>query len=222
MTNPTSIRKRVETIRGHLHNKELKKAIDQLDKLIAIESNWVYTERLSELRTHYQYMLHYFLEGQQDPERQAIYQKITRDIYTLADDAANQLLTRNCPSFFYEQTRNMNRRIAVTLDTYAETFEKQTDTFSFIGLLEEGEEKGDRLKQIQMSYENTVREMFYTVYTSSSTKGMNGLVDSMKRFMENQLVPVQAKGMFLTALTLNILHRFTRERSTCSSTPVAT
>jgi len=31
---------------------------------------------------------------------------------------------------------------------------------SFIGLLEEGEEKGDRLKQIQMSYENTVREMF--------------------------------------------------------------
>ena len=153
-------------------------------------------------------MLHYFLEGQQYPERQAIYQKITRDIYTLADDAANQLLTRNCPSFFYEQTRNMNRRIAVTLDTYAETFEKQTDTFSFIGLLEEGEEKGDRLKQIQMSYENTVREMFYTVYTSSSTIGMNGLVDSMKRFMENQLVPVQAKGMFLTALTLNILHRF--------------
>ncbi len=208
MTNPTSIRKRVETIRTHLWKKELKKAIDQLDELVAIEANWVYTERLSELRTHYQYMLHYFVEGKKDPERQTIYQKITRDIYTLTDDAADQLLTRNCPSFFYEQTRNLNRRVATTLDKYAEIFSKLTDTISFIDLLEAGEEKEGRLKQNQITYENTLREMFYTVYTSSSARGMNGLIDSMKRFMENQLVPVQAKGMFLTALTLNILHRF--------------
>ncbi len=208
MINPTSIRKQVAAIRAHLWKKELKKAIDQLDELVAIEGNWMYTERLTELRTHYQYMLHYFVEGKQDPERQAIYRKITRDIYTLTDDASSQLLTRNCPSFFYEQTRNLSRRTATTLDEFAEIFAKQADTFSFIGLLEEGEEKKERLNQNQVSYENRVREMFYTVYTSPPTRGVNGLIDSMKRFMENQLVSVSAKGMFLTALTLNILQRF--------------
>ena len=110
-------------------------------------------------------MLHYFVEGQQDPKQQAIYQKITRDIYTLADDASNRLLTRNCPSFFYEQTRKMNRHETTTLDEYADIFSKQADTFSFIGLLEEGEEKKERLNRNQLSYENKMQEMFYTVYT---------------------------------------------------------
>ena len=102
----------------------------------------------------------------------------------------------------------MNRRIPTTLDKYAEIFAKQADTFSFIDLLEEGEERKNRLSQNQISYENTIQDMFYTVYTSSTAWSRGGMIESMQRFMENQLVSVLTKGMFLTALTLNILQRF--------------
>ena len=88
--------------------------------------------------THYRYMLHYIVEGEKDPERENIYNKLIRDIYTLADDAAEQLLVQESPSFFFERSRVQNVRPPLSIDTYADTLSKQSDTFSFIGLLEEG------------------------------------------------------------------------------------
>ena len=57
-----------------------------------------------------------------------------------------------------------------------------------------------------MAYENTVKDLFYTVYVSSRSNVE--LTTSLNRFLQNELVPVSARSMTITALTLNILQRF--------------
>ena len=102
---PSAIQKRVDTIRSHIAKKQLKRALDGDRELLEIQHNWVFSEKLTELDTHYRYMLHYLIEGEKDPDREAIYDKLTRDIYTLAVDVSDGLLARNSSSFFFEKTR---------------------------------------------------------------------------------------------------------------------
>lgn len=205
---PSAIQKRVDTIRSHIAKKQLKRALDGVRELLDIQHNWVFSEKLTELDTHYRYMLHYLIEGEKDPEREAIYDKLTRDIYTLAVDVSDGLLARNSSSFFFEKTRTQNAHASVSIDQYAEIIAKQADTFSFIGLLEEGAEKESRIRENQIARENTVRDLFYTVYVSPRDLGPGEQSASMQRFLDNELVSVTAKSMLLSALTLNILQRF--------------
>src|SRR5690554_6188160 len=205
---PSAIQKRVDTIRSHIAKKQLKRALDGVRELLEIQHNWVFSEKLTELDTHYRYMLHYLIEGEKDPDREAIYDKLTRDIYTLAVDVSDGLLARNSSSFFFEKTRMQNAHASVSIDQYAEIIAKQADTFSFISLLEEGAEKESRIRENQVARENTVRDLFYTVYVSPRDLVPGEQSASMQRFLDNELVSVTAKSMLLSALTLNILQRF--------------
>ncbi len=181
-------------------------AMDLTNELISVQHNWVFTEKITELQTHYRYMLHYLIEGEKDPKQQAIYDSFIRDIYSLADDVSEQLLLRNSPLFFFEKLRIQNVRAAISLDDYSDAFSKQTDTFSFISLLDEGDEKDNRLRQNQIAYESTVQDMFYSVYVSP--RGGSDFVASMQRFIDNRLISLEAKCMLLSALTLNVIQRF--------------
>lgn len=203
---PNNTQKRVESIRSYLRDKEVKKAINHLSELVDPQNNWKFSERLSELDSHYRYMLHYLVEGEKDPKRDKIYTKLIRDIYTLTDDAAEQLLLQDSSSFFFEKLRIQNVRSPLSIDEYADTLLKQSDTFSFIDLLDDGPEKVSRIRQNQQAFENTVIDLFYTVYTSPRSNVE--LTASFERFIQNELIPVRAKSMFISALTLNILHRF--------------
>lgn len=184
--------------------------MDKVSELATVQQSWSLTEKLSELQTHYRYMLHYLIEGEKDPEQQNIYEKLVRDIYTLSDDLSEQLLVQNSPLFFFEKSRIQQVRTPLSLDEYAETLSKYTDTFSFIGLLDEGEEKESRLRQNQIAYENTVQDMFYTVFVSP--RASSGQIASMQRFIENATISTATKCMFIAALTLNIMHRFDAEK----------
>lgn len=202
----TTIQRRVDSIRTFLKKKEIKNALDELRELVSSQQKWSFSEKLSELDTHYRYMLHYIVEGEKDPERENVYNKLIRDIYALTDDVSEQFLLQDSPMFFYEKSRIQHVRPPITVDLYAEMLAKQTDTFSFIDLLDEGTEKTDRFRQNHLAQENTIKDLFYTVYVSPRSDVE--LTASLERFLQNNLVPLPAKGMLLTALTLNVLQRF--------------
>lgn len=52
------------------------------------------------------------------------------------------------------------------MDEYREVLTRQNDTFTFIELLEEGSEKENRIKQNALAHEQTLQELFYSIYVS--------------------------------------------------------
>ncbi len=204
--DPSEIRKRVATIHTFIEQKQLKDAIDGVKDIAMLQQHWAVSEKLSELETNYQYMLHYLIEGKKDPEQKHIYDKLIRDIYTLVDDAAEYLLLQNCSSVFFDKARLLNVRPSISIDEYREIISKQADTFSFIDLLEEGAEKDSRTKQNVLAHENTVQDLFYTIFASPRANA--DLIASFRNFMDDALVPVQDKSMLISTLTMNILQRF--------------
>ena len=201
---------KLAAIHAHIGQKQLKQAIDGVKELAAIQHNWAVSEKIAELETNYQYMLHYLLEGKKDPEQKHIYDKLLRDLYTVADDAAEHLCLQESPSLFFDKQRLMNVRTPLTTDEYRSIITRQNDTYSFIDLLEEGPEKEQRLKQNAQEHEQTLQDLFYSVYVSPRANA--DLITSYRQIMEDELVPLYDKSIIISALTMNILQRFDAEK----------
>lgn len=202
--------KKLAAIHFHIVQKELKQAIEGVKELAAVQHNWAVSEKITELESNYRYMLHYLLEGKKDPEQKHIYDKLIRDIYTAADDAAEYLYLQESPSLFFDKLRLMNLRTPVPTDEYRSILTRLNDTFSFIDLLEEGPEKEHRMKQNALSHEQTLQDLFYSIYVSP--RANTDQIASYQSMMEDELIPVYDKCIIISAITMNILQRFDADK----------
>lgn len=206
MMQPSPITKKLKEIYTHIEQRQLKQAIDGVRAAVEQSQHWTITERIAELETNYQYMLHYLIEGKKDPEQQHIYEKLIRDLYAVADDAAEQLLLHESSSLFFDKSRLLQVRTSPSMEDYRSILLHQADTFTFIDLLEEGEEKERRLKENELAHEKTLQDLFYTLF--ASPRAHADMMASFRAFMEDDHIPVYDKSVFLSALTMNVLQRF--------------
>ncbi|MDD4009888.1 MAG: hypothetical protein PHQ67_08785, partial [Fermentimonas sp.] len=204
--SPSEVNRKIKEVHGYIEDRQLKHAIDSVKELNEMQHNWSISEKVDELETNYKYMLHYLVEGKGDPEQNKIYDKLFRDIYSITDDAAENLLIRESSSIFFERERLMNVRTPISIDEYKDIIIKQADTFSFLELLEDGPEKESRKKQNAAVHENSLSDMFYAVFVSP--RANSDLIKSLNSFIDDGIIPVNDKCMLISALTLNIMQRF--------------
>jgi len=202
----TDTQNKLKEIHSFIEHRQLKQAIDGVREFASRAQQWDITEKISELETNYQYMLHYLMEGEKDPEQQHIYEKLLRDLYMIADDAAEHLLLQESTSLFFDKLRLFRLRNPLNMDEYRNIITRQMDTFAFIDLLEEGDEKEQRMKENALAHDNTLQDLFYSVYASPRSSA--DLITSFRNFMDDTFIPVYDKCVFLSALTMNLLHRF--------------
>jgi tetratricopeptide (TPR) repeat protein len=202
----SNIKIKQQNINTFIENKQLKQAIDSVKELASAQQNWAITEKISELETNYRYMLHYFIEGQKDPEQKRVYEQLVRDIYAIADDAVENIKLKNCSSIFFDKMRTFNVRPPMSIDEYKNAISRQIDTFSFIDLLNDSPDKETRIKQTANEHENTVKSLFYTLFASPRANA--DFIVAMNAFLNEPLTPTEDKCMLISALTMNVLQRF--------------
>ena len=100
----------------------------------------------------------------------------------------------------------MNVRNTISIDEYIHTIVKQTDISSIIELLDEGPEKELRKIPCAIAHENSVRDLFYSIFVSPRANA--DFIKSLHSFIENETIPVNDKCMLISAITLNIMQRF--------------
>lgn len=205
MNNVEAKQKR-KKIYQHIEKNELKSAFDAIKDLVGPLQNWLLSEKLTELETNYKYMIHYLIEGNEDPEQKKVYTQFLRDTYRLVDDALENQLMQSSSSFFFEKVRMTNVRQSISIDDYIEAFSKQEDTLSFIGLLPEGDEKQNRLKLNAAEHEHTLQDMFYAVF--AAPRANDDQIASYNKLLNTAFIPLHDKCMLISAVTMNALQRF--------------
>ena len=204
--NSIQIRDFIKKTNQLIEKKELKNAFDSISSLTEELNNWKITDKLNELKNNYKYMLHYLIEGSDDPEQEKIYNKLIRDTYKLTIDAAEASLINESSELFFEKLRISSVRSPLSLDEYGDEIKKKVDTRSLLSLFEEGEEKNNRTKNNEKEYERIVSEMFYTIF--SAPRANKDSIDAYNRFLHDDIIPIDDKSMFISALMLNIMQRF--------------
>ncbi|MBN9301945.1 MULTISPECIES: tetratricopeptide repeat protein [Dysgonomonas] len=189
----------------NLSKRQLKDVFESLTKLVVNLQDWKVSETLSELETNYKYMLHYLFEGVEDTERDNVYRNLLRSLYELTDDVADELLNIESTNIFYEKYR-INRLKTNTLPDYLKQLKDISDSMSIVDLLEAGEEKNQRKLDLAVRRERIASDLFSKVYVSPRAEESD--YNDYISFLENEVMPVREKSLFLSALSLSLFHRF--------------
>ena len=99
------INKTYQRIVGRLDRIELKSACDALQGLIAGTGEHGFQDQLDQWQNTYKYMLHYRMNGVQDPMQEQIYNQVQAACYELADRVKQRGLAVDSPTSFYSQRR---------------------------------------------------------------------------------------------------------------------
>lgn len=195
-----------------LSKRQLKNAIELLMKLVVNVQDWHLPEKLNELETNYKYMLHYQFEGVEDNERESIYNNMLRSLYEYTDDASDELLSIDSSNIFYERLRINAIRNSLTLSEIQEQLKDVSESAALLDLLEDGEQKWTQKRELSVKRERLGSELFNLVFVSH--RADKEVEAAYLGLLSNINVPVREKCLFISALMMNLFHRFDSRKVT--------
>lgn len=194
----------------HIENREIKNAFDDVKHMAEELQDWSINDKINNLETNYKYMLHYFAEGKSDPQQESVYNRMIRDIYSLADDLLFQLQLKESSSVFFEKSRTFNIHPSTPINEIESIFTRIKDTLSITDLVPEGDDKDSRIRQSRLDIENTSKNLFYSIFTSKRANDAD--IDTLTKIFSSNNIPNTTKSMATSALTLNILQKFDKRK----------
>src|ERR1035437_1973059 len=184
---------------------QLKNAFDKTNALVDELQIGEYADRLTNIKQNYRYLLQYYINGVEDPQRISIYNKLIAKAFILNSELKEELLLRNSTSFEYTQKRyfphTKRYRSASEILIALKYFYSQT---SLIGNLETTHEV--ELKRLRSNYETALPELvkLFWLTTSYDTDEKNFFVKELA----TDYPGVLEKSLLVSALTLNLWRTF--------------
>lgn len=186
--------------------REIKEACAKLLTLAVNLREWNTTEKVSETETAYRYMLNYQFDGVADPHREEVFGSIMRGLYELTEDAADELMGLDSPDIFYEKRRLESFHAPLSLPEYLTKLKEVEEAFGLTDLLADENDRLAKMRHLSVQKERLATEIFMSVFVASrlSSEKKSDYLD----FVQSKDISTENKSLFLSALTLNLLHRF--------------
>ncbi|MEN9919061.1 MAG: hypothetical protein RL662_1497 [Bacteroidota bacterium] len=189
-----------------LSARHLKDAFDLLLAMSVNVQDWQISNRLADIETNYKFMLHYQFEGVVDPDRDLIYKGILRSLYELTDDISDELLTPLSPNILHERRRLNAIRTPLSLIEIIQLLNEVSDTSSLVSLLDEGDIKKNQLRELAVKRERADLELFNLIFIA--TRADEKTENEYTQFMLDASIPTREKCIFISALTMSLIHSF--------------
>ncbi len=178
-----------------LSKKELKSVLDKLGELAKKTFDSALIDSHYNLMISYKSLLHYTVEGINDPERQSVYQQIVVDLYRLSDKIFLILNTKYSSSPFYETKRKSDSNPVSILEALSEIKKDFEDR----ELMEK--EASGYSEETKSNFD----KIFNTLLTQPQIYKEHSELEEV--FIENDALWTQ-QCTFVTAITINLLHTF--------------
>ncbi len=193
-----------------LSKRQIKNAIELILKLAVNVQNWQISEKLNELDSNYKYMLHYLFEGVEDQQRDSVYNNLLRTLYEITDDVTNELLKAQSSNLFFERQRIADLKQRISLDNLHSQLRNNSDSALDV-LLEEGEAAKIRQRDLAVQKERIETELFNSTFISARASDSD--YNSSVNMIDSIDISSRSKSLFVSAITLNILHCFDAKKT---------
>ena len=129
-----------------------------------------------------------------------------RSLYELADEISDELLKYTSSNIFFEKIRIEELKTPVTIKEYHQQLKNISESLSLLSLAEDNEEKAAKALNMEVQRERIASDMFNTVFISKKADEEN--LNDYISFVDSIDIPVRERSLFISALTLNLFHRF--------------
>ena len=135
------IKNNLEKIYNLLQERRLKESFVLLKLLSDTLQQWTFSDKLAEMETSYRYMIHYMLDGFQDPKRAQIYNGLILSAYTLADKMTDCLLEKEASTLYYNRRRYRQAQPGFSVEEQFRRAEKSAEALALNQLAPEASDR---------------------------------------------------------------------------------
>ena len=180
--------------RARVLNDELKSSVIN-DKLNAMEEN-------------YRFMLRYFLDGVQDTERKSLFNKLVAQVFSIAAQLRDELLTRDSSNYEFSQKRYFPFTPQLTNDELVSALDRKEK----LAEIQDAEGDSEPQKgQIQQNFEQVANYIFHYFWLTSNYDA-DGKMDVFRRVISDDYTDFVPKSLLVSALTLNLWRTFDEQK----------
>lgn len=184
---------------------ELRKAFEKTKSLVDELQMGEFSDRLEELKQNYNYLLQYFLDGIEDPQRKVVYNKLISKCFVLNSELREELLLRNSSNYEFTQKRyfphTRHYQSTKELSQALHYFHSQIALLSAQENVHEVE-----FKRLRSNYELNLAELFRVVWlTTRFTVADKQLIVQL---LDTNYKGWVEKSLCVSALTLNLWRSF--------------
>ena len=205
---PTEIHSSYKKILTYLTEGRLKNAFETTAELNAELQSPAHAQNLENMQTSYQYLLQYFMDGVDDPERKSIYNKLRARIFTLAADMRDELLTRDSTNFEFTQKRYFPFTAQLSPENLKNGINRK-EKLTELHEINSGDT--DKENQIEAEFENAVRYLFNYFWLKSGYDSAE-IMEIYNRIMDDEFNDSVVKSMIVSAITLNLWRTFNENK----------
>lgn len=193
-----SLKSKISGVRQLLDSERLTDAMNELESISVSENNYTATDKLKKIRQTYGYMIHYFMEGMEDPSRKDVYCQTVESLQRICDDMIIEKGTEDSSNVFYSTLRVSNLR---NLD-FAEVYE---DLNKSNDILHEAIDAGNETSTLVDKKDVAMRELFDLIWTKRLKKDTcNQIVRIVLSAQDN----LNISSYIISALTLSLLEYY--------------
>ncbi len=206
--NNNDLQKAYYKILDCLTDERLLSALEVMGELAKEADNPNAQAELDELYTSYKYMLSYYEQGINDPERTRIFNVLMDKAAKLNAKLLRSADSRNSQLFYWQCAR---QRKARSLGDYQRALESYTENLALMELANANALQTDTKRgKLRADHERTVQEMFTDVWTSDFWQDID--LAEARSLMLSTLVPTSDIVMLVSAVTLGLLKTFDAQK----------
>lgn len=200
---PIDVHNTYKQVLSYLSQGRLKNAFEKVENLNSELQSPAHKENLQNMQTSYQYMLQYFIDGMNDPDRKSIYNKLIARLFVIASQLREELLARDSSNFEFSQKRYFPHTPQISVGKLTEDINR---TVKKAELHEINPENQEIISQIEMDFEKAVTFLFNYFWLKSAYE--NPILELYNHVMNDEFKDSTAKSMLVSALTLNLWRTF--------------
>ncbi len=204
---PTQIHKLYKTILRLISEKKMVEALENLKLLNQEYHSTEIDNKIKDVTERYTYLLNYFMEGVNDPERNRILDKIISDSFLIVCKLRELLLVRDSNNFEFSQMRYF----PLSEQKQSKQLLEQLNRDQRLKDIENDENHQEERKQIQVEFENALGYLFNAFWLSSNDlqTAFNGIYTTI---ISNENSESIVKSMLVSALTFSLWRTFDEKK----------
>ena len=207
--NSEQIQSTFSGVINFLLKAKIKNAFDKIELMAGELQMGSYTDRCDELQQNYRYLLQYYIDGVDDPERKIVYNRLISKMYVLASELREELLFRNSTAFEFIQKRYFPHKLRFS--NYDDLYDALKYFHRQKELLEaDNRATGNEMFRIRSNFEKLLPDLFSVLWLSTR-------YDQKERqlylnIQDKSYPGVIEKSLSVSALTLNLWRMFDEQK----------
>lgn len=188
-----------------LSTNRIHDAIPLISKLVNDTIAWQLHDSFNQFKTEYKYLLNYFIEGINDPEREKIYNNFIARLHSITDQAVSEILTREDYGLYYA-TKRTYKKTQKNLLHLLESYKNSLSQYTLYREIPNNNKDVSIERKMLSEKENIEIEIFKYIWTSYPQSTLD--IEQISSIFEEDSYPLYFKSFIISSIMLSLLEYY--------------